>query len=132
MKQNACYFCRTAQRKAWDVVTVVLSEPMDGITCSGLNYLRALVMLAYRAGLSDKHTVAGFLLQGLLSKSAAVDMHDVEWLETKEPVKYPNYIWRILYLIERKAFANAERQNFKRYAPYLNEEMIKELFGEDG
>lgn len=131
MKQNACYFCRTAQRKAWDVVTAVLSAPMDGITASGLNYLRALVMLAYRTGLSDKHTVAGFLLQGLQSKSPAVDMHDVEWLETKEPIKYPNYIWRILYIIERKAFANAERQNFKRYAPYLDEKMIKELFGED-
>lgn len=126
MKQNACYFCRTAQRKAWDVVTVALSGPMDGITCSGLNYLQAIVKLAYRTGLSEKHTVAGFLLQGLLSKSAAVDMHDVEWLETKEPIKYPNYIWRILYHIERKYFTSVER-----YAPYLNGEMMKELFGED-
>lgn len=125
MKQNACYFCHTAQRKAWDVVTVALSGPMDGITCSGLNYLRVLVKLAYRTGLSDKHTVAGFLLQGLLSKSAAVDIHDVEWLETKEPIKYPNYIWRILYLIERKVFANVERRHFKRSAPYLDEEMMK-------
>lgn len=126
MKQNACYFCRTAQRKAWDVVTVALSGHMEGITCSGLNYLRALVKLAYRTGLSEKHTVAGFLLQGLLSKSAAVDMHDVEWLETKEPIKYPNYIWRILYRIERKYFTSVER-----YAPYLDGEMMKELFGED-
>lgn len=124
-------FCSTAQRKAWDVVTVALSGPMDGITCSGLNYLRALVKLAYRTGLSDKHTVAGFLLQGLLSKSAAVDMHDVGWLETSEPIRYPNYIWRILYLIERKAFASVERRHFKRYVPYLDEEMMKELFGEE-
>lgn len=131
MKQNACYFCHTAQLKAWDVVTVAISGPMDGITCSGVNYLRVLVKLAYRTGLSDKHTVAGFLLQGLLSKSAAVDMHDVERFETKEPIKYPNYIWRILYLIERKALASVERRHFKRYAPYLDEEMMKELFGEE-
>lgn len=131
MKQNACYFCRTAQRKAWDVVTVALGSPMEGITCSGLNYLRALVKLAYRTGLSDKHTVAGFLLQGLLSKSAAVGMHDVEWLETSEPIKYPNYIWRILYIIERKAFTSVERRHFKSHAPYLDEELITELFGED-
>lgn len=110
---------------------VRLSGPMEGITCSGPNYLRALVKLAYRTGLSDKHTVAGFLLQGLLSKSAVMDTHDVEWLETKEPIKYPNYIWRLLYLIECKAFTNAERQNFKRYVPYLDEEMPKELFGEE-
>ena len=55
----------------------------------------------------------------------------MEWLETSKPIKYPNYIWRILYLIERKVFASVERRHFKRYAPYLNEEMMKELLGEE-
>lgn len=133
MKQNACYFCRTASRRAWGTVTRFLKSAPPFIDGERLDYLRALVRLAYRCDVASKHSAAGFILQGLLNDCRRAYLDEAYQLEFDEMIRYPQHIWQILKVLETKTkvFTSVNPNDFRRYAPHLDKELIDELFGEE-
>lgn len=101
MRQNACYFCDSAAKNAWRVLTIFFNTPtFDGVRT--VEYYSAILLLAYRVSIQEEHGRAGHVLQALLglpdrSKGC------LEWarmIEKEEPVRYPKYIQQLVRKIE--------------------------------
>lgn len=133
MKQNACCFCRTASRRAWDTVTRFLKSPPPFVDESYIHLLHYRVRLAYRVGLEEKHTRAGFLLQELLTPRWTIVLKDAERFEYENSITHPYYISQIMKAVGRatKVIPAGDAVDFSRYAPYLDKKLIDELCGED-
>lgn len=132
MKQNACRWCQSNIEKAWDAATTFFKSPPPFIDSQQLDRYRSLIFLAYRAGIEGVHGTPGFLLQILLSPRWRKALPEVVALHRSSSFEYPDHIWTMVCAIEDKArvFTAVGREDFKRYAPYLDGELITELFGE--
>lgn len=133
MKQNACSFCRDTARDAWEQVTEFLKAPPKYISDFEIRRLQSMVRLAWMTNKSERHSMAGHLLQGLKYPGCAYAMSEVDEYERKNQTTYPRYISQIVRAIRTatKVFTTIGPDDFKRYAPYLDVELIEELFGED-
>lgn len=133
MKQNACYFCRIAARRAWDTVTRFLKSPPPFVHESYIHLLHYRVRLAYRVGIEEKHTQAGFLLQELLNPRWMVALKEAERIEYENSITHPYYISQIMKAVGRatKVIPGGDAVDVSRYAPHLDKELIDELLGED-
>jgi len=133
MKQNACSFCRDTARDAWEQVTEFLKNPPKSVSVTEIHRLQSMIRLAWRTDNSERHSMAGHLLQGLKYPECVYTMSEVDEYERENQITYPRYISQILRAIETatKVFTTIGPDDFKRYAPYLDVELIEELFGED-
>ena len=133
MKQNACCWCQWSIDQAWDAVTKFFKSPPPFIDSQQLNRYRSFILLSYRAGVEGVHGTPGFLLQQLMSPRWRRALPEVVALHRRSSFEYPDHVWKIVRAIEdkTKVFTVVGREDFKRYAPYLDAEFITELFGED-
>lgn len=131
MQQNGCYFCHSAAKKAWRELTEFFNDRKP-IEVDAVEYYRTLLLMAYRVGIQDKHVRAGHALQSLISlPERRLDaLRLARRIEIDEPIAYPKYLYNLLNRIAERGRAALTRGDFKRYIPYLNEEMMDELFGE--
>lgn len=132
MRQNACPSCRKVASRAWKVLTKLFKKPMLDSNHT-VEYYQMLLRLLYRVNTSERHHRAGFILQGALDHVTCIRgyVNAARELEVEEPITYPKYMHNLFKRIAKLNPVVLTRGDFERYAPYLDEELITELFGED-
>ena len=132
MKQNACYWCRASASNAWNILTELFNNRVTGPRYPSV-YYRSLLKLAYRVGGYEEHDRAGFILQGLVRRYVTTRgfINAALELDVEEPIEYPKHILKLCEMIDRHGRRPLTREDFRCYVPYLDEELINELFGED-
>lgn len=102
------------------------------IEVDAVEYYRTLLLMAYRVSIQEKHVRAGHALQSLISlPERRLDaLQLARRIEIDEPIAYPKYLYKILNRIAERGRVALTRDDFKRYEPYIDEEMMDELFGE--
>lgn len=100
MHQNGCYFCRSAAKNAWRVLTNFFNNPTFDETRT-VEYYRALLMLTYRVSIRERHGRAGHILQALLALPERSE-GCLQWariIEEEEPIQYPKYLQQLIRMI---------------------------------